>query len=325
MTGVNVAIFLAATYHAVAYMDSPDFCGRTCHTVMQPEFTSHEGAAHARVPCVDCHIGSGASWFRALEDLGQLAGNRGGVRPLPASDPDTDREPPPSRDTCEECHWPERFVGDKLLVKTHFGDDERSARRRRCFSCTRAASIRSPDGRSAITASTCSQARRIRYLAADAGRQEIPYVPTGSRTGSWSSTPSRRRGSRGRRRRIRVRLRVMDCLDCHNRPTHRFALPEAAVDRALAAGVIERSLPSIRKVAVETLRADYASHEDAATRIPALSRTGLRHQRRQGRRCRCEAARRHLLGERLPRHARRLGHVSRQPRAPGLHRLLPLP
>ena len=269
MTGVNVAIFLAATYHAVAYMDSPDFCGRTCHTVMQPEFTSHRGAAHARVPCVDCHIGSGASWFVRSKISGswQVVAVALDLYPRPIPTPIENLRP--SRDTCEECHWPERFVGDKLRVKTHFGEDEHAAE-------TKTVLLMHTGGVDPLTGRPLGNhgvhvqpGAEIRYLAADAGRQEIPYVRYRKPDGEvveYAVTP------KGKPRPAAPdpgALRVMDCLDCHNRPTHRFALPEAAVDRALAAGVIERSLPSIKKVAVETLRADYASHEDAAARIPA--------------------------------------------------------
>ena len=44
-------------------MDSVQFCGQVCHEVMEPEFSSYQVGPHARVGCVQCHIGSGAPWF----------------------------------------------------------------------------------------------------------------------------------------------------------------------------------------------------------------------------------------------------------------------
>jgi ssDNA-binding Zn-finger/Zn-ribbon topoisomerase 1 len=64
-------------------------------------------------------------------------------------------------------------------------------------------------------------------------------------------------------------LREMDCMDCHNRPSHTFELPERAVDHAMRYGEISPALPFAKKKAVEILKAQYASGEDAARRIPA--------------------------------------------------------
>jgi len=61
--------------------------------------------------------------------------------------------------------------------------------------------------------------------------------------------------------------RIMDCMDCHNRPTHVFQLPEAAVDQAMSDGRINPELPFIKKKAVEVLRADYPDRATAAQRI----------------------------------------------------------
>ena len=63
LTFVNVVIISLASYSGVEYMDSVSFCGQVCHNVMMPEFTAHQDGPHARVACVQCHIGPGASWF----------------------------------------------------------------------------------------------------------------------------------------------------------------------------------------------------------------------------------------------------------------------
>ena len=62
-SGINVALTMVIFIASLGYLDSPSFCGQLCHTVMTPEFTAYERSPHDRVPCVQCNIGPGASWF----------------------------------------------------------------------------------------------------------------------------------------------------------------------------------------------------------------------------------------------------------------------
>ena len=73
-TVANVIIASTWGYSAVNYMDSAQFCGLTCHTVMQPEYTAYVNSPHADVACAECHIGPGASWFvkSKLAGVGQV-------------------------------------------------------------------------------------------------------------------------------------------------------------------------------------------------------------------------------------------------------------
>src|SRR5215467_3959744 len=125
-TFLNVLIFGTASFRGVAYMDSTQFCGQTCHTVMTPEFTAYQGSPHAHVECVECHIGPGAGWF--------VRSKLSGVRQVFAVTFHTYSRPiaapvkylRPARETCEHCHWPQRFTGDKFVVKKTFKDDEKN-------------------------------------------------------------------------------------------------------------------------------------------------------------------------------------------------------
>ncbi|HXY02863.1 MAG TPA: NapC/NirT family cytochrome c, partial [Terriglobales bacterium] len=127
-TLANIFIVSVAAYKGVSYMDSVAFCGRTCHTVMQPEYTAYQGSPHSRVACVECHIGPGAGWF--------VRSKLSGVRQVFAVTFHTYSTPIPSpvkylrpaRETCEQCHWPQRFSGDKFVVETTFKDDEQNTR-----------------------------------------------------------------------------------------------------------------------------------------------------------------------------------------------------
>ncbi|MBZ0242701.1 MAG: NapC/NirT family cytochrome c, partial [Bacteroidales bacterium] len=63
--GLSVFVVLSALggYQAFHFTESNQFCGTLCHAVMEPEYTAYQGSAHARVKCVECHVGSGAGWY----------------------------------------------------------------------------------------------------------------------------------------------------------------------------------------------------------------------------------------------------------------------
>ncbi len=259
----NMAILGTASYQGVEYMDTVQFCGQTCHTVMQPEFTAYERSPHQRVACVECHIGPGASFF--------VRSKLSGVRQVFAVSFHTYSTPIPSpvenlrpaRETCEQCHWPERFSGDKLEVITKFGDDDKN-------SATKTVLLMHIGGRSLdrkLVGIHGAHLGLVTYIPVDRKRQTIPWVshrnPDGSTTEfiSAETPPSRDLLAKGERR-------VMDCMDCHNRPSHIFYLPERAVDREMAAGRIDARLPFVHKVSVDLLKKDYPSRVVAETQIP---------------------------------------------------------
>jgi hypothetical protein len=272
MTGVNVIVFLTASYRAVHHMESVEFCGATCHTVMQPEYTAYQGATHARVQCVACHVGPGAPWFvrSKLSGTYQLLALTFDFYPRPIPTPIDNLRP--SRDTCERCHWPEKFVGDKLIVKTHFSDDETAIESKTVLLMHTGGVdplTHEPLGNHGVHLEPGGE---IRYAAADRGRQDIPYVRYRTPRGEVVEyTSDGGKGPTGPR--DESTLRRMDCMDCHNRPAHPFELPAPAVDAALGARLLDRTLPYAKKQGVEVLQARaYASADEAAAGI----RAGLR-------------------------------------------------
>ena len=64
---VAILVFVSGSY-AWDYTNSPPFCGSTCHT-MPPEYTAYQVSPHARVQCVECHIGRGFFGTQFLDDL----------------------------------------------------------------------------------------------------------------------------------------------------------------------------------------------------------------------------------------------------------------
>jgi hypothetical protein len=123
-TMFNIVVLAGATYKGVEVMESVEFCGMACHTVMEPEHTAYQRSAHSRVACAECHIGPGADWFvkSKLDGAWQLVAVALDLYPRPIPTPLHDLRP--ARETCEQCHWPTKFVGDKLSVRKRFADDE---------------------------------------------------------------------------------------------------------------------------------------------------------------------------------------------------------
>lgn len=276
-TMANVAILGTGTYRGVEYMDSSQFCGMTCHKVMAPEYAAYVGSPHSRVSCVECHIGPGASWFvrSKLSGVRQVFAVARGTysRPIPSPV----RELRPARETCEQCHWPRKFVGDKLLVRTKHADDE--ANTPLVTVLLMKIGGHGSRGAAGIHGRHLDDTERIRYVSTDR-RQVIPSVTYLDDAGKMveyvsedaagkapaagaggAAQPTGGPGGAGEER------RTMDCMDCHNRPTHAFDLPERAVDRALADGAISRALPFVRKKAVELLRAEYADRDVASREL----------------------------------------------------------
>jgi hypothetical protein len=263
-TFLNVALLSAATYQGVSYMDSTEFCGTACHSVMAPEYTAFKDSAHSRVGCVECHIGAGANWFVRSK----LSGTRQVFavtlktysRPIPSPV----KHLRPARETCEHCHWPQKFHGDKVVVRTKYSADEHNTP----LSTVLVLKIGGHGGAAGtgIHGRHLDNTERITYISTDEKRQVIPwvsYVADDGQTVEYVSTEAKATPTdlaRGERRK-------MDCMDCHNRPSHTFELPERAVDEAMALGRISPELPFVKKKAVELLRAEYADQATASRRI----------------------------------------------------------
>jgi len=263
MTAINIVIGTQGTYRAVGYMETNQFCGQSCH-VMKPEFTAHENSPHARVECVDCHVSPGAAgWLESkmagTHQLIDVVFNRF-HRPIESA---LERNRlVPSRLTCEQCHWPQKFDAVKLRVIFHFQDNASNTQTQTVLMMlTGGGDLGGIHGRH------FGPGVEIYYAAGDPARQTIPWVEYRNReTGEFRTflaDGSTTRSISGLRR------FQMQCVDCHNRPTHTFELPERAVDRAMGLGRISTTLPYIKKKAIDLLRAKYSSNEEATHMIPA--------------------------------------------------------
>jgi hypothetical protein len=275
LTMVNIVIVSLAAYRGVEYMDSVQFCGQVCHGVMKPEFVAYQDGPHSRVLCVQCHIGPGASGFARSKVSGmrQLLAVARGSYSRPIASPVKNLRP--AREVCEQCHWPEKFHGDKIRRVYEYGDDEKNTE------SVTTLQVHVGGGSDRLGTATgihwhMNVANKIEYITTDERRQVIPYVRLEDRAGNvreyFAEGVTPEQLAKGERRRL-------DCMDCHNRPSHPIAATaERAVDEALARGEIPKTLPFVRREAVKVLKAEYPSQETAADQIASTLREFYRTQ-----------------------------------------------
>jgi NapC/NirT cytochrome c family, N-terminal region len=268
-TTMNIVILAVATYKSVEVMDSTAFCGTTCHSVMNPEYTTYQRSPHARVACVSCHIGPGAGWFvkSKLSGSWQLISVNLKLYPKPIPTPVHNLRP--ARETCEQCHWPSKFVGDRLKILTHFQDDEANTQ----VDTVLLLRVGGLQGRASKGIHWhVDPGVHIRYES-DEKRDSIGTIeltrPDGAKT-IFDSKPAAD-GEPGPG--AGTAWRTMDCIDCHNRPSHIYRMPADELDQAMAVGRIDKTLPFIHREAMKALQVDYGSHEEARAKIAEALRT----------------------------------------------------
>jgi hypothetical protein len=264
-TMVNLLMGSQFSYRAVTYMDRDAFCGRTCHTVMQPEYTAHSNSPHANVACTDCHIGPGATSFVKAKLTGthQLFGVMFQTYPRPIPAPVETLHS--AHVTCEQCHSPNRFTGEKLFIHTDFASDEQNG----AATTVALLKVGGPSYKGGVGIHGAHvNGGAMQFITTDQRRQVIPQVTYTDASGKvivFNSTDAKispEELARGEHR-------DMDCMDCHNRPAHTFQVPERALDLAMSRGRISPKLPFIRKQAIEALRRNYQDRETGTREIAA--------------------------------------------------------
>jgi hypothetical protein len=265
ITFVFVSASAFGSYRGYEYTESDNFCGQTCHTVMNPEHTAYLAGAHARVGCVGCHVGPGASWYvrSKLSGAYQLYSVTFKKYSRPITTPVHNLRP--AQDTCEQCHWPEKFFGAQLKVFTHYAYDERNTMRQQRM-------LINVGGGSPTTGMVTgihwhmNIANEVDYISTDHQRQVIPWIRMKDRNGNITEYYDRNRPLSVEQI-AAAEKRKMDCVDCHNRPAHVYLPPDTAIDQALVAGRLDGGLPYLKKQAVENLSKPYSTSSEALSSI----------------------------------------------------------
>jgi hypothetical protein len=265
MTFLFISASAFGSYKAYEYSDSVSFCGETCHTVMKPEHIAYLAGAHARVRCVDCHVGPGVGWYvrSKLSGAYQLYSVTFKKYPRPITTPVHNLRP--AQDTCEQCHWPEKFFGAQLKVFNHYAYDEQNSLRQRRM-------LINVGGGSPMTGLVTgihwhmNIANQIDYISTDEQRQVIPWVRIKDSKGNVTEYFDRNRPLSPQQIAAGLK-RKMDCVDCHNRPAHVYLPPDLATDLGFVSGRMDPTIPYLKRKAVEVLSKPYQTTDEALVSI----------------------------------------------------------
>ncbi len=247
-------VFLMATtvgsFKAYEFTDSVTFCGSLCHTVMSPEKSTYQNSPHAKVLCTACHIGPGASWFvrSKISGLYQVYAVLTHSYETPIPVPVKDLRP--ARETCEECHWPDKFYGSVERAYRHFlQDKDNTAWNLRLL--VKVGGANPTHGPVGGIHWHMIVDNKIEYIS-DETRQKIPWVRLTNRKDGRQVVYESKDNPLPPDQQNKE-IRVMDCIDCHNRPTHIFNPPNHALDVAMWLNRIDPSIPNIKENAARAL------------------------------------------------------------------------
>lgn len=259
---VFLLISAVGSYQSYHFTESVQFCGQACHGVMKPEYVTYTHSPHARVACAECHIGNGAAWYvrSKLSGTYQVYATMADKYPRPIPTPVKNLRP--AQETCEECHWPKKFIGNVERTYNCFLGDETNTP----FTVRLLLKVGGGDPTHGPVSGIhwhMNVGNRIEYLPADEARQKIPWV----RMTDSQGVVTEFRSSRFTNQVDEASVRRMDCMDCHNRPAHRYESPDDAVNLAMALGEIDRGLAYIKTNALFVLTRHYTNETQALQEI----------------------------------------------------------
>lgn len=266
--GCSVGFLLVSavgSYHTYHFTESVTFCGEACHTVMEPELTTYHNGAHARVACVECHIGPGATWFVKSKLSGAYQVYATAFNKFPRPVPTPIKNLRPAQETCEQCHWPNKFTGNLDRTYNYFLTDETNT----AYTVRMMMRVGGGDPNRGPTEGIhwhMNIANKVQYLPTDESRQKIPWVRVTDQQGNVTEYRTRNFTNAI----DETLVRTMDCIDCHNRPAHKFQSPNSAVNLAMSLGNIHTSLPFVKSNAVWALTQTYTNEAQALAQIDAV-------------------------------------------------------
>ncbi len=258
--GAVVFLLLTAlgSYQTYHFTESVTFCGEACHKVMSPELISYHNGPHARVSCTQCHIGAGAKWYVRSKISGayQVYATLANKYPTPIPTPIKNLRP--AQETCEQCHWPNKFVGNLDRTYSYYLTDQTNTE----FVVRLLLKVGGGDPTHGPVEGIhwhMNVANKIEYIATDHARQNIPWV----RMTDSQGVVSEFRTPKFTNNISQYEIRTMDCMDCHNRPAHVFKAPNPAVNLAMQLKQIDPSIPSVKSNALYVLSQKYETETEA--------------------------------------------------------------
>jgi len=263
-------IFLVASamgsFRAFQYTESNEFCGKLCHQVEEPEYVTYQHSSHARVTCVECHVGQGADWYvkSKLSGLYQVYSTIFKKYPRPVPTPIHSMRP--ERETCERCHWPEKFYSRKLRVQRSYLADSANTEWNLSLVMKIGPEFKSM-GNSEGIHWHINKNFKIEYVSNTRDRESIPWVKlTNLNTGEVKIFMDEE-NRLDKKTLDTLEVRTMDCMDCHNRPSHLFKSAPDYVDNAFVTGLLPKNIPYLKQAAMEALKMPFQDKDIAMREI----------------------------------------------------------
>ena len=250
------------SYHSYHYTESVQFCGQACHTVMKPELVTYSHGPHARVACAECHIGSGAKWYVRSKLSGSYQLYATAFHKYPTPVPTPIKNLRPAQETCEQCHWPKKFVGNLDRTYSYFLGDETNTQ----WNIRLTMKVGGGDPTHGPVGGIhwhMNVGNKVEYIATDDARQKMPYVRVTDAQGVVTEFRARLFTNDIKN----FTVRAMDCMDCHNRPAHKYQTPNSAVNLAMALNRIDPKIPWIKTNSVYVLTLKYTNETQALQSI----------------------------------------------------------
>lgn len=268
ISGTAVFFLLSAvgSYEAFHYTESVEFCGTMCHEVMKPEYQAYQHSSHARVACAECHIGGGADWFvkSKLSGLYQVYAVIADVVPRPIATPIANLRP--ARETCEQCHWPQKFYARKQRVERHYLNDEENTEWD-IYLNMKLGSEHSARGFEEGIHWHINPDVNIEYITTDEKLEEIPWVKFTNLKSGEEIIYNDEENPLAAEDVEKSNIKQMDCIDCHNRPSHSYKAPAYFVNEAITAGRIPQELPEIKSLTMQICAEEFTTTDSAITYI----------------------------------------------------------
>jgi nitrate/TMAO reductase-like tetraheme cytochrome c subunit len=268
-TIVTVIVLVLSTmgsFKAYHITESVEFCGKLCHEVMEPEHTAYLRSPHANVLCVECHVGTGASWYvkSKLSGLYQIYAVLTKKYPRPIETPLHDLRP--AMETCERCHWPEKFYARSLWSYKYFLADSLNTEWDIMLQMKIGPEF-SGMGHTEGIHWHINPSIKIEYISENDKRENITYVRF-TDTATGKTTIYRDENNPADDSTLNAsEIRTMDCIDCHNRPSHNYESPTVYFDKIMLTGDVSREIPFMKKASMEVLRETFSDKDTALMKI----------------------------------------------------------
>ncbi len=263
-----IILFLSTygSFEAYHLTELVEFCGTLCHKVMEPEYTAYQNSSHANVACVDCHVGSGTSWYvkSKLSGLHQVYAVITKTYPSPIETPLHDLRP--AMETCERCHWPQKFYSRKLQSKKYYLADSLNSEWDIILQM-KTGPVYTDLGFSEGIHWHINPDISIEYISENDKREVITYVKyTNKLTGAVEifRNPDNEISDSTI---TAASTRTMDCIDCHNRPSHYYNSPPVYFDKAMLTDEVSKDIPYIKRTAMGILRNTFTDKDTALMQI----------------------------------------------------------